>query len=108
MDRKTKIAKTFLIFTAIILLFPGVVFAAEAKITVTIAVGGAIGGGLYFFLAYSTGNFAPGFDLNQRMRQAVFTFGPDGWKTKAPIPIFIKPVGEKIFSPYMELVRIRF
>lgn len=106
MDRNTKIAKTLLIM-AVILLFPGNVFAADVKVTVTVAVGGAIGGGMYFFLVYSTGNFTPGLDLNQKMHQAVFTYGADGWTTKAPIPTFIKPMGGN-FSPYLELVRIRF
>jgi hypothetical protein len=79
--------------------------AADVQITVTFAVGG-VACGVYFFFAYSS-SLTGDYKLFEPDSAALFNFGPEGWQVRPPL-LQLDENHDKTYTPYAEILRIRF
>ena len=90
---------------AIIAATPVTKAAADVRITVTFAAGGAACG-VYFFFAFSS-RITHDWQNNQSDTMALFNQSPEGWQVRPPALQFVDN-HDKGYIPYAEIIRIRF
>lgn len=94
-----------LLLACVILVCPAGTAAAETSVSLTVAVGGAVGGVCWFFLVSFGSRFAPG---GWGFEEAALTYGPAGFRAGPPrLRLASAPVtGEPALAA--ELLRLEF
>jgi hypothetical protein len=98
--------KTFLLVAVCmaVILTPAASAAADANISVTIAIGG-VACGVYFFVSYTVG-YISGWKPSQT-ETALLHRGPKGWRFACPHLKFIAD-GRSSYAPYVEIINVQF
>jgi len=105
MNRMTKIFLPAALCMALILAPSGTPAASDVNLSVTIAVGGAVACGVYFFVAYTVNNVPARKPI--QTETALLNRGPEGWRVGCPHLKFIED-GRSSYAPYVEIISVRF
>jgi len=96
---------TIVLCAAISAAIPATPAAADVKITVTFAAGGAASG-FYLFFYYSSG-FKSDWQNKRFDSPALLNYSQEGWQVKPPVLHFTGDNNKNTVS-YAEIIRIRF
>lgn len=105
MDRMIKISLLAALCTALILAPSGSSAASDVDVSVTIAIGGGVACGVYFFIAYTV-NYLPDWKPFQT-ETALLNCGPEGWRVECPL-LKLKEKGRSSYAPYVEIISVQF
>ncbi len=107
MNRMTKIFLLAALCMALILAPSGTTAASDVNLSVTIAVGGAVACGVYFFAAYTANNIPDRKSFQTETALLNRDRGPEGWRVECPRLKFIED-DRSSYAPYVEIIRVRF
>jgi hypothetical protein len=100
-----KMVLAVILCIAVITATPVTKAAADVRITVTFAAGGAACG-VYFFFIFSS-RITNDWQNNQYDTVGLFNRSPEGWQVRPPTLQFTDNY-HKGYTPYAEIIRIRF
>jgi hypothetical protein len=100
-----KMVLAIILCIAVITAAPVSKAVADTRITVTFAAGGAACGVSFFFILSSS--ITNDWQNNQYDTMALFNRSPEGWQVRPPTLQFTDNY-QKGYTPYAEIIRIRF